>query len=274
MKRCGLRPSYLDARKENLILQKQNVTVSAKRAKRRDSARSAREKRVKQKQEKAVQKVIKDDEKRIGSHSVSVLQGKRKVCYVSGQKTNLQKHHIFHGTGRREISDRHGFWVYLQAKYHSAALGGLHAHPNSGLDLQLKRLCQREYEKVYGAEAFFEIFHEDFIPFKEEEAIKMQKQMWSVIWFINVCRGFKDKNNVFTSDEYWKTDEYWANDARKPLNRCFLCEYESQFGEVEECIHTKPNWETIKTTEEAEKQASYAMDNIGIEKRGFEVWGR
>lgn len=31
--------------------------------KRRDSARSAREKRVKQKQEKAVQKVIKDDEK-------------------------------------------------------------------------------------------------------------------------------------------------------------------------------------------------------------------
>lgn len=218
--------------------------------------------------------MIKDDEKRIGSHSVSVLQGKRKVCYVSGQKTDLQKHHIFHGEGRREVSDRHGFWVYLQAKYHSAALGGLHAHPNSGLDLQLKRLCQREYEKVYGAEAFFEIFHEDFIPFKEEEAIKMQKEMWSVIWFVNVCRGFKDKNNVFTSDEYWKTDEYWANDARKPLNRCFLCEYESQFGEVEECIHTKPNWEIIKTTEEAEKQASYAMDNIGIEKRGFEVWGK
>ena len=158
MKRCSLRPSYLDARKENLILQMQNVTVSAKRAKRRDSARSAREKRVKQK--KAVLKVIKDDEKRIGSHSVSVLQGKRKVCYVSGQKTDLQKHHIFHGEGRREVSDRHGFWVYLQAKYHSAALGGLHAYPNSGLDLQLKRLCQREYEKVYGAEAFFEIFHE------------------------------------------------------------------------------------------------------------------
>ena len=92
--------------------------------------------------------MIKDDEKRIGSHSVSVLQGKRKICYVSGQKTDLQKHHIFHGEGRREVSDRHGFWVYLQAKYHSAALGGLHAHPNSGLDLQLKRLCQREYEKV------------------------------------------------------------------------------------------------------------------------------
>lgn len=268
MKRCSLRPSYLDARKENLILQKQNVTVSAKRAKRRDSARSAREKHVKQKQEKAVEKVIKDDEKRIGSHSVSVLQGKRKVCYVSGQKTDLQKQHIFHGEGRREVSDRHGFWVYLQAKYHSAALEGLHAYPNSGIDLQLKRLCQREYEKVYGAEAFFEIFHEDFIPFKEYTAIGMQKDMWDTIALINFIRGKNDKRNIYT------LNDYWANAKDKPLNGCYLCEYESQFGEVEECIHTKPNWEAIKTTEEAEKQALYARDNIGIEKRGFEVWGK
>ena len=266
MKRCSLRPSYLDSRKENLILQKQNVTVSAKRAKRRDSARSAREKHVKQ--EKAVQKVIKDDEKRIGSHSVSVLQGKRKVCYVSGQKTDLQKHHIFHGEGRREVSDRYGFWVYLQAKYHSAALGGLHAYPNSGLDLQLKRLCQRKYEKVYGPEAFFEIFHEDFIPFKEYTAIGMQKDMWDTMALINFIRGKNDKRNIYT------LNDYWANAKDKPLNGCYLCEYESQFGEVEECIHTKPNWEAIKTTEEAEKQALYARDNIGIEKRGFEIWGK
>lgn len=273
MKRCSLRPSYLDSRKENLILQMQNVTVSAKRAKRRDSARSAREKHVKQKQEKAVLKVIKDDEKRIGSHSVSVLQGKRKVCYVSGQKTDLQKHHIFHGEGRREVSDRHGFWVYLQAKYHSAALGGLHAHPNSGLDLQLKRLCQREYEKVYGAEAFFEIFNEDFIPFKEYAAVDLQKDMWEGIALCNWVRDVKGKSEeIYTADEYWNKKH--KRGFKKPLNGCYLCEYESQFGEVEECIHTKPNWETIQTTEEAEKQALYARDNIGIEKRGFEVWGK
>lgn len=271
MKRCGLRPSYLDARKENLILQKQNVTVSAKRAKRRDSARSAREKRVKQKQEKAVQKVIKDDEKRIGSHSVSVLQGKQKVCYVSGQKTDLQKHHIFHGEGRREVSDRHGFWVYLQAKYHSAALGGLHAYPNSGLDLQLKRLCQREYEKVYGAEAFFEIFHEDFIPFKEEEAKDMQRTMWSVISITNSIRRINgERDEVYTQEDFWR--EIHPDDIKRPLHDCFLCEYESQFGEVEKCIHTKPDWKKIKTTEEAEKAAFYTWGNIGIEKRGFEVW--
>lgn len=193
--------------------------------------------------------MIKDDEKRIGSHSVSVLQGKRKVCYVSGQKTDLQKHHIFHGEGRREVSDRHGFWVYLQAKYHSAALGGLHAYPNSGLDLQLKRLCQREYEKVYGAEAFFEIFHEDFIPFKEYAAVDMQKDMWEDIALCNWVRDFKGKNKeIYTADEYW--NKMHKRGIKKPLNGCYLCEYESQFGEVEECIHTKPNWETIKTTEE------------------------
>lgn len=217
--------------------------------------------------------MIKDDEKRIGSHSVSVLQGKRKVCYVSGQKTDLQKHHIFHGEGRREVSDRHGFWVYLQAKYHSAALGGLHAYPNSGLDLQLKRLCQREYEKVYGAEAFFEIFHEDFIPFKEYAAVDLQKDMWEGIALCNWVRDVKGKSEeIYTADEYWNKKH--KRGFKKPLNGCYLCEYESQFGEVEECIHTKPNWETIQTTEEAEKQALYARDNIGIEKRGFEVWGK
>ena len=132
--------------------------------------------------------------------------------------------------------------------------------------MQLKRLCQREYEKVYGAEAFFEIFHEDFIPFKKYTAIGMQKDMWDTIALINFIRGKNDKRNIYT------LNDYWANAKDKPLNGCYLCEYESQFGEVEECIHTKPNWETIKTTEEAEKQALYARDNIGIEKRGFEVW--
>lgn len=217
--------------------------------------------------------MIKDDEKRIGSHSVSVLQGNRKVCYVSGQKTDLQKHHIFHGEGRREVSDRHGFWVYLQAKYHSAALGGLHAHPNSGLDLQLKRLCQREYEKVYGTEAFFEIFHEDFIPFKEEKAKDMQRTMWQIIALNNSIRRINGElNEVYTQEDF--LGKIYPDDVRRLLHDCFLCEYESQFGEVEECIHTKPNWEAIKTTEEAEKQALYARNNIGIEKRGFEVWGK
>ena len=87
-----------------------------------------------------------------GSHTWSILTGKDKRCFVTGRTEGLQKHHIFYGRGRREISDKNGFWVWLTAEEHLAGLGGLHAHPGKGLDLALKCLCQRKYEEKYGRE--------------------------------------------------------------------------------------------------------------------------
>lgn len=69
---------------------------------------------------------------RKGSHSWSILTGKERRCFVTGRTSCLQKHHIFHGNGKRKISDRHGFWCYLVPEVHLAELGGLHAYPESG----------------------------------------------------------------------------------------------------------------------------------------------
>ncbi len=103
------------------------------------------------------------DTKREGSHTYSILTGKDKRCFVSGRREGLNKHHIYHGTGLRKISDRYGFWCYLWEPLHLAGLGGLHAHPNSGLDLQLKQMCQRKFEETHSREEFMAIIGRNYL---------------------------------------------------------------------------------------------------------------
>lgn len=61
-----------------------------------------------------------------GSHSVSVLQGKEKYCYITGREYGLHKHHIYYGTGNRAVSDKHGFWVWLIPELHNMSSEGIH----------------------------------------------------------------------------------------------------------------------------------------------------
>lgn len=100
---------------------------------------------------------------RKGSRSYSILQGKEKYCYVTGRTEGLDKHHIYHGFGWRDISDRHGFWVYLWHPLHDAECDGLHKHPNSGLDLKLKQDCQRRFEETHTREEFMAIIGRNYL---------------------------------------------------------------------------------------------------------------
>lgn len=80
-----------------------------------------------------------------GSHSISVLQGKTKECYITGRTGCLHKHHIYFGHGNRAISDKHGFWVWLIPELHNMSDEGIH-NGNKELDQQLKEECQAAYE--------------------------------------------------------------------------------------------------------------------------------
>lgn len=80
-----------------------------------------------------------------GSHSISVLQGKTKECYITGHTGCLHKHHIYYGTGNRAISDKYGFWVWLIPELHNMSDEGIH-NGNKELDQQLKKECQTAYE--------------------------------------------------------------------------------------------------------------------------------
>lgn len=95
--------------------------------------------------------------------TTSILQGKAKECYVTGEVEDLHKHHIFYGEGMRDISDRHGFWVYLADRVHIAGLGGLHAHPGKGLDLELKQACQRKFEENHSRQEWMDIIGRNYL---------------------------------------------------------------------------------------------------------------
>lgn len=80
-----------------------------------------------------------------GSHSVSVLQGKVKECYITGRTDALHRHHIYFGSANRAVSDKYGFWVWLIPELHNMSDMGVH-NGNAELDLKLKQECQKQFE--------------------------------------------------------------------------------------------------------------------------------
>ena len=73
----------------------------------------------------------------------SIIQD-RKCCWVCGTTENLHKHHIYGGLKNRSISDRNGFTVYLCGRHHDLSQQGVHF--NKVLDLNIKQVCQQEFE--------------------------------------------------------------------------------------------------------------------------------
>ena len=80
-----------------------------------------------------------------------------KECFVTGAVNRLDKHDIFHGS-RRKAADKWGCWVWLNHEVHM----DLHSR-NTGLDRDLKDLCQRKFEELYGHEKFMEVFGKSYL---------------------------------------------------------------------------------------------------------------
>lgn len=85
-----------------------------------------------------------------GNASYSILQGKGKYCYFTGDEYGpLHQHHIYFGPGMRTISDANGFWVWLKPEWHNASSYGVHNKNGHKLDLRLKEDCQRRFEELW-----------------------------------------------------------------------------------------------------------------------------
>lgn len=98
-----------------------------------------------------------------GSSKVSILQGDRRYCYLTGAVGNLHKHHIYYGTGLRKISDKHGFWVLLTPELHNMSENGVHGKNGHELDLKLKQDCQRVFEQEHTREEFMQIIGKNYL---------------------------------------------------------------------------------------------------------------
>lgn len=73
----------------------------------------------------------------------------------------LQKHHIVYGTANRKKSDKYGLTVWLIPEYHTGQYG-VHGG-NKALDLELKQLAQREFEKVYSHDEWMIVFGRNYL---------------------------------------------------------------------------------------------------------------
>lgn len=95
-------------------------------------------------------------------HSVSILQGTVKECYITGRTTGLHKHHIYFGNPLRAISDKYGFWVWLIPELHNMSNAGVHFDHN--FDLRLKRECQAAYEAAgHSRENFIRLIGRNYL---------------------------------------------------------------------------------------------------------------
>lgn len=83
-----------------------------------------------------------------GSHTVSILQGKEKYCYI---------------TGNRKISDKYGFWCYLIPELHNCSAQGVHGRDGAELDRRLKAECQRKFEEKHSREEFMKIIGRNYL---------------------------------------------------------------------------------------------------------------
>jgi hypothetical protein len=90
----------------------------------------------------------------------SIIQKERR-CYLCHRESSLHKHHIYFGRGNRTISEKNGFTVFLCAEHHN--LGNVCVHNNRELDLMLKRICQRKYEKTHSREQFMKLIGKNYL---------------------------------------------------------------------------------------------------------------
>jgi len=106
---------------------------------------------------------------RKGSHNYSILQGKSKRCYFTDTETGpLERHHIYFGAGMRQISDKHGFWVWLKPEWHRGT-SGVHGRDGHKVDLRLKQDCQRKFEETHTREEFMAIIGRNYLSDEAEQ---------------------------------------------------------------------------------------------------------
>lgn len=100
---------------------------------------------------------------RKGSHKISILQGEEKCCFLTGRTDGLHKHHIYYGSGKRAISDKYGFWVWLRPEWHNMSEYGVHGKYGHELDMMLKSECQKAFEQSHSREEFINLIGRNYI---------------------------------------------------------------------------------------------------------------
>lgn len=99
----------------------------------------------------------------------SILHDKReRTCYLcrmlhndDSYKTILEEHHVFHGSSNRKNAEKWGLKVYLCHYHHQDGPEAVHKRPD--IDLMLKKIAQRAFQKKYPEKEFIVIFGKNYL---------------------------------------------------------------------------------------------------------------
>lgn len=89
----------------------------------------------------------------------SIIQADTDYCFFCG-RYGTEIHHIFFGTSNRKMSDRYGLVVGLCYEHHRGNRG---VHFNRELDLELKKVAQRVFNRTYPEQDFLAIFGRNYL---------------------------------------------------------------------------------------------------------------
>lgn len=87
----------------------------------------------------------------------SIIQD-NKECFIC-RSPNVEDHHIFYGTGNRQLSEQYGLKVWLCYEHHRGNHG---VHFNKALDDRLKATAEKRFYEVYPYD-FKRLFYGDGI---------------------------------------------------------------------------------------------------------------
>lgn len=69
---------------------------------------------------------------------------------------------FFEGTARRRLSEKYGLKIWLCHRHHTTD-PRYSIHYQKALDLDLKRIAQKEFEKTHTREEFIDIFTKSYL---------------------------------------------------------------------------------------------------------------
>ena len=90
----------------------------------------------------------------------SILQDEKK-CFLCNTVFDLHEHHIFFGSANRKISEANGIKVWLCAYHHN--MSNYSVHHDRKLDLLVKKVCQRKYEKTHSRDEFIKLIGRSYL---------------------------------------------------------------------------------------------------------------
>lgn len=93
----------------------------------------------------------------------SIITDRLDRCIICGSYQNIEIHHCLHGVANRRLADKYKLTVPLCYLHHRGT-NGVHGKNGAKLDLELKKLAQKNWEYHFGTrEDFIRVFGRNYL---------------------------------------------------------------------------------------------------------------